>query len=129
MRLIKKIIVKIFFLTIIFSCNSIEINPKLNNMNDTPFAKKIKVIHKEHYNNREDNYFWLKNRDENDVIDYLEKENGYYKKKTKNQKEFKKNLFEEMKSRIKKMTHRHLTFIMIIGIKLDMKKEMNTLFI
>jgi len=71
-------------------------------MNDVPFAKKIKVIHKEHSYDREDNYFWLKNRDDNDVIDYLESENSYYKKKTKNQKKFKENLFEEMKSRIKK---------------------------
>jgi len=102
MILIKKVIVKIFFLAIIFSCNLIEINPKHNNMNKTPFAKKIKVTHKEHNDNREDNYFWLKNRDDNDVIDYLEKENSYYKKRTQNQKDFKQNLFEEMKSRIKK---------------------------
>ena len=44
----------------------------------------------------------LKNRDDNEVIDYLEKENSYYEKKTQNQKDFKKNLFEEMKRRIKK---------------------------
>ncbi len=88
MRLIKKIIVKIFFLAIIFSCNLIEINPKLNNMNDTPFVKKIKVTHKEHNDNREDNYFWLKNRDDNEVIDYLEKENDYYKKKNSKSKRF-----------------------------------------
>ena len=102
MRLIKTFIVKIFFLAIIFSCSLIEINPKPNNMNDTPFAKKIKVTHKKHNDFREDNYFWLKNRDDNEVIDYLEKENSYYEKKTQNQKDFKKNLFEEMKSRIKK---------------------------
>ena len=48
------------------------------------------------------NYFWLKNRDDKDVIEYLEKENSYYKNQTKNQKEFKENLFLEMKSRIKK---------------------------
>ena len=54
MRLIKTVIVKIFFLAIIFSCSLIEINPKPNNMNDTPFAKKIKVTHKKHNDFRED---------------------------------------------------------------------------
>lgn len=100
--MIKKIFVTFFFLTIIFSCNLFEIDPKQKNMNNTPFAKKIKVIHKEHNYSREDNYFWLKNRDDKDVIEYLEKENSYYKNQTKNQKEFKENLFLEMKSRIKK---------------------------
>ena len=98
----KKAFVTFFFLTIIFSCNLFEIDLKQKNMNHIPFAKKIKVIHKKHNNSREDNYFWLKNRDDKDVIEYLEKENSYYKKQTKNQKELKENLFVEMKSRIKK---------------------------
>ena len=98
----KKLKIIIFYLVIIFSCNYFEIDPKLKNMNDTPFAKKLKVIHKEHNYNRLDNYFWLKNRNDDEVIDYLEDENSYYNKMTKNQKEFKDNLFEEMKSRIKK---------------------------
>ena len=102
MRLIIKVFAQIFFLAIIFSCNSIELKPKVNKMNDIPFAKKIKVNHKAHNDTRVDNYYWLKNRDNKDVINYLEKENSYYEKVTKNQKDFKQNLFEEMKSRIKK---------------------------
>ena len=94
MRLIIKVFAQIFFLAIIFSCNSIELKPKVNKMNDIPFAKKIKVNHKAHNDTRVDNYYWLKNRDNKDVINYLEKENSYYEKVTKNQKDFKQNLFE-----------------------------------
>ncbi|MFM9825345.1 S9 family peptidase [Flavobacterium sp.] len=50
---------------------------------------------------RIDNYFWLNERENPEVIDYLNKENDYYKKMTADTKIFQKELFEEMKSRIK----------------------------
>ena len=50
---------------------------------------------------RIDNYFWLNDRKNPEVIDYLNKENAYYKKMTAHTKVFQKALFEEMKSRIK----------------------------
>ena len=49
---------------------------------------------------RIDNYFWLKERENPEVIDYLKKENAYYKKMTAHTKVFQAELFEEMKSRI-----------------------------
>ena len=50
---------------------------------------------------RIDNYFWLNDRENPEVIDYLNKENAYYKKMTAHTKTFQKELFEEMKGRIK----------------------------
>ncbi|MFV5699183.1 S9 family peptidase [Flavobacterium sp. ZT3R17] len=50
---------------------------------------------------RIDNYFWLNDRENPEVIDYLNKENEYYHKMTDHTKDFQKELFEEMKARIK----------------------------
>ncbi|MDR6844584.1 S9 family peptidase [Flavobacterium granuli] len=50
---------------------------------------------------RIDNYFWLNDRENPEVIDYLNQENAYYQEKTAHTKDFQAVLFEEMKSRIK----------------------------
>lgn len=50
---------------------------------------------------RIDNYFWLNDRENPEVIDYLNQENEYYQKMTAHTQEFQKELFEEMKARIK----------------------------
>lgn len=66
-----------------------------------PIAKIIPKEMEKFGEVRIDNYFWLKDRENPEVIDYLKKENAYYKKMTAHTKEFQKELFEEMKSRIK----------------------------
>ncbi|WP_408582547.1 S9 family peptidase [Myroides odoratimimus] len=48
-----------------------------------------------------DNYFWLNDREDQEVIDYLNAENAYYEGQTAHTKAFQADLFEEMKSRIK----------------------------
>lgn len=50
---------------------------------------------------RIDNYFWLNDRENPEVIDYLNQENEYYHKMTVHTKDFQAALFEEMKARIK----------------------------
>ena len=50
---------------------------------------------------RIDNYYWLNDRENPKVIDYLNKENDYYNALTADTKEFQTQLFDEMKSRIK----------------------------
>jgi oligopeptidase B len=50
---------------------------------------------------RTDNYYWLNERENPEVIDYLNQENAYYNEMTASTKEFQKELFEEMKGRIK----------------------------
>ena len=66
-----------------------------------PIAKIIPKKLKKHNNIRIDNYYWLNNRENPEVIDYLNKENEYYNEMTSHTKDFQKQLFEEMKARIK----------------------------
>lgn len=89
-------------LCIIFAPSSI--NLKAQNMPENPIPPIAKIIPKtlEKFDSvRTDNYFWLNDRENPEVIDYLNKENAYYKKMTAHTKTFQKELFEEMKSRIK----------------------------
>jgi oligopeptidase B len=66
-----------------------------------PLAKIIPHQHNKHGDIRIDNYFWLNNRENPEVIEYLNKENDYYNSLTADTKKFQTQLFEEMKSRIK----------------------------
>ncbi|PKA84032.1 oligopeptidase B [Ulvibacter sp. MAR_2010_11] len=82
------------------SCNTKETSN--TGMNITPpkadkVAKNLEI----HGDVRVDNYYWMNQKDEPEVIDYLERENDYYEKMTAHTKKFKEDLFEEMKSRIK----------------------------
>ena len=71
------------------------LNPK------APIAPvKPKKLEK-HGDVRIDNYFWLNDRENPEVIDYLNKENDYYHTVTASTKDFQTALFEEMKGRIK----------------------------
>lgn len=72
------------------------------NKNVKPPLAKIKPHQlTKHNHTRVDNYFWLNNREDQEVIDYLNAENAYYEAKTAHTKSFQVDLFEEMKSRIK----------------------------
>jgi len=66
-----------------------------------PKADKIAKNLEMHGDVRTDAYYWLNQKDDAEVIDYLERENDYYDKITAHTKDFKTSLFEEMKSRIK----------------------------
>ena len=66
-----------------------------------PSAKKIPKELKRFDSKRVDNYFWLKNRDDSEVIDYLEKENDYFKKMTSNTEDFQEIIYKEIKNKIK----------------------------
>ena len=67
-----------------------------------PVAKIIPKELEKHGDVRIDNYYWLNDRENPEVIDYLNKENEYYQKSTEHTKQFQGILFEEMKARIKK---------------------------
>jgi len=70
--------------------------------NITPPVAAIKPKELEkHGDIRTDNYYWLNERENPEVIDYLNKENDYYKQMTAHTKQFQDELFLEMKSRIK----------------------------
>jgi oligopeptidase B len=66
-----------------------------------PVAKTIPKTIEIHGDARIDNYFWLNDRENPEVIDYLNKENAYYQEMTAHTKDFQKELYEEMKGRIK----------------------------
>jgi len=67
-----------------------------------PVAKKIPKKLVIHNDVRVDNYYWIKDKENPEVIDYINLENSYYQDQTKHSNVFKHSLFEEMKSRIKK---------------------------
>lgn len=66
-----------------------------------PLAKIIPHRMSIHNHERIDNYYWLNDRENPEVIAYLNAENEYYQKATAHTKAFQELLFQEMKSRIK----------------------------
>ena len=74
-----------------------------NPMNEIqpPIAKVKDTILEMHGDKRVDPYYWLNDRENPEVIAYLDQENSYYQQMTAHTKELQQTLFEEMKSRIK----------------------------
>lgn len=66
-----------------------------------PSAKKIAKRLEKHGDVRLDNYYWLNDRENPEVIDYLHQEKAYYEELTAHTKTFQEELFKEMKGRIK----------------------------
>lgn len=66
-----------------------------------PVAKIVPKTLEKHGDKRIDNYYWLNERENPEVIDYLNQENEYYQKSTAHTKPLQDELFLEMKSRIK----------------------------
>ena len=92
-------LVCILYLTL--SCKQNTGNVTMTNKIKAP---KINQVYKElinHNDIRIDEFYWLKDRENPDVIKYLDDENNYYESKTAHTKDFQNSLFEEMKSRIK----------------------------
>lgn len=66
-----------------------------------PQAKKNPHELKTHKDVRIDNYYWLNDRQNPDVIQYLEDENAYTAQKLSSTEDLQEDLYQEMKSRIK----------------------------
>ena len=84
----------------VISCNN-EIKPPLKNSIIPPVADKIPVSFKKFNDIRIDDYYWLKERENPEVIDYLERENDYYEKMTSHTLDLQNKLFKEIKDKIK----------------------------
>lgn len=82
------------------SCNK-NMKQPINNSIPSPKADKIPISFKKHDDLRIDNYYWLNEKENPEVIDYLERENDYYNKMTAHTKDFQEKLFEEIKGKIK----------------------------
>jgi len=65
-----------------------------------PTAPKRPHTHEIHGDRREDPYFWLREKDTQPVLDYLEAENEYAKNVMAKHAELQDTLFEELKTRI-----------------------------
>jgi oligopeptidase B len=90
------------FVCVIFAASFTTINAQsMSHTIAAPVAKILPKQLKKHNEVRIDNYYWLNDRENPEVIDYLNKENAYYDSMTAHTKEFQKELFEEMKGRIK----------------------------
>ncbi|MEC8367355.1 MAG: S9 family peptidase [Bacteroidota bacterium] len=66
-----------------------------------PSAEKIKKELIAHNDIRIDNYYWLNDKNDKNVIKYLNDENNFTQKTLKNTEDLQQILFDEMKSRIK----------------------------
>lgn len=96
----KKIIITSVLLIFSLSIHSQNKKKKMNTI-QPPVAKIVPKKLEKHGNVRIDNYYWLNERENPEVIDYLNKENEYYQLSTVHTKGFQEDLFLEMKSRIK----------------------------
>ena len=65
-----------------------------------PTPKKMPHRLECHGQVRTDGYFWLKDRENPDVIDYLNRENDYTEFTMRNHRDLRDNLYREMRSRI-----------------------------
>lgn len=69
---------------------------------NAPQAKKIDKFLEIHNDKRNDPYFWMNERENPEVIKYLEEENAYTDFIMKDTEDLQNDLYEEMKSRYKK---------------------------
>uniref|UniRef100_UPI00404803B1 S9 family peptidase n=1 Tax=Algoriphagus sp. TaxID=1872435 RepID=UPI00404803B1 len=67
----------------------------------SPSAPKKSKLLEIHGHQRQDSYYWMNDRENPEVIDYLNAENSYLKEVMKSTEGLQKELFEEMKGRIK----------------------------
>ena len=97
-RLRKREWVYLFSLTFAVSCQN-----QKNEMTNipAPVAKKEAKKLEKHGDVRVDDYYWMNDREDPEVIAHLEAENSYYNSLTAHTKDFQDSLFHEMKSRIK----------------------------
>jgi len=98
----------LFFLTIILfiGCNrtntSITLSETIDNQMPKPPVAQLKPHPITIFNDtRTDNYYWLRDRDSEEVLNYLKAENEYTSKVMAHTVDFQEQLFLEMKGRIK----------------------------
>src|SRR6056297_1395892 len=91
---IQRILVIFLGLIMITGCKNTE------NIQPPDAQKKPKEL-TIHGDTRIDNYYWLNDRDNPEVIEYLKAENKYAESVLKPTEDLQENLYEEMKSRIK----------------------------
>ena len=87
--------------SLLFICFSLITNVACKMEISSPSADKIPQELIKHLDTRIDNYYWLNDKENPKVIDYLNKENNYTNNKLEPTEKLQKELFNEMKARIK----------------------------
>lgn len=85
--------------SLLVACSTSE--QKQNTTMKPPIAEKKPHEMTIHGHTRIDKYFWLKEREDEQVIKYLEDENAYTAEVLSDTKEFQEDLYQEMRARIK----------------------------
>lgn len=93
----KSILLSTLAISLLYACSSPE--NKMSNITP-PIAKRIDTTLSIHGDNRNDPYFWLNQRENPEVIAYLEAENAYTDTILAHTKGFQEKLFQEIKGRI-----------------------------
>ena len=83
----------IFIILLNMSCKENE----KKNQPQPPVAEKIKKELTIHGDTRVDNYYWLRDRDSEEVLKYLNDENEYTEAMTEHTKKLQKELYEEIR--------------------------------
>lgn len=91
----KNLLSLIILTSMIFACQAPQTEIK------APVADRIDTVLEIHGHARVDPYYWLNDRENPAVINYLEAENAYLDAKMAHTRAFQEALFEEMKGRIK----------------------------
>ncbi len=74
---------------------------RMKEFRKAPIALKKPVILEKFGVERIDNYFWIKDRDNQEVVDYLKAENDYTNEVMASTKELQNDIYEEIKGRMK----------------------------
>src|SRR6266566_7461646 len=77
-----------------------EVATDVNSRPQPPVARKKPVAHRIHGDVRVDDYFWLREKENPEVIQHLEAENAYTKAVLQPTEAFQEQLYQEMLSRI-----------------------------
>ena len=96
-----------FFLSLLLisgatGCSVEQTNTKMKENLKAPIAKKINKELIQHGDVRIDPYYWLNDRTDSEVIDYLTKENAYTKEMLAHTEGLQETIYEEIVGRIKK---------------------------
>ena len=92
---------KLFFSIAVIIALAMSCGPKATTP-EPPVAQKIAKELTVHGDTRIDNYYWMNQREDSAVINYLNAENSYTDAMMKHTEEFQTKLFDEMVARIKK---------------------------
>ena len=97
----KTIFLKLSLIAIAMLVTVQAFSQKTNEIMEAPKAKKIRKEFHEFGNTRIDNYYWLNQRDNPEVIAYLKAENKYTEQVMKKTEKLQEKLYKEIVGRIK----------------------------